>query len=171
MKIQKRQILLLVCAVVVLVFCGSSLFGAGGRTLEEREEQLSDAANGEAIEILGEITNQGYIISSIRGADGREGLAIFQPARRDRYTFMAWAWYDAGEAAWMRVPIDKVSYDYFWQNGENLSYVELTYTIDGTEQEPICLECGAVPIICIQTPDGAQDVCAVFYDEAGNVCE
>ncbi len=160
-----------ITAIVVLIaaFIGFYVYQGtmDGSDRESRSQLLSQKVVGGHIVTEAKIDK--YVISGITTDAGENGMAVFKPKGGGKYDLEK-NYLTRGKLVIYNVKIDQKSYDLFWYTGNEAVSAEVSYTVNGKKQTQTFDAAGS-PIIYSETPAGSTWVEAVYYDEAGNVCD
>jgi len=160
----------MICAAALLVyfFCAAPK----GDSVESREELLNrEISKGGDWTIAKELELDGYIISGAYSADNKAALAIFEPTGNGNYRFSTSTNRDGEEIVIGGAAINGKWYDLIWFNGAKTEYAEITYIIDGQEQETLRYDTEDMDIICCEKPEKDYSIHAAYYAADGNKYE
>lgn len=176
MKASHLSIALVAGLIFIAGIFGLSLYitygGPDGRTIESREELIAKyrEPRNEKWTIMEEREAEGYIISGLRNEEGNYVIAVFEPAKGERYKIQSWWYGEDDDVVYNKFRMNNVWYDAAWYNGdEKMEYAEIKYTIDGKDQIVKKFDITDSPIIYTETPDASSysfDI--AYYDSAGN---
>lgn len=168
----KRKWMIGLVIAVVCIAAGALFFMNAipkGDTVESREEMLNDAIfKGQGWTIQKETELDGYLISAACNADHMATLAVFKPAGDGRYELQTSTNRKQDEIIVSGTMVDGSWYDLIWFGGAQTEYAEVTYTIDGQEQEPLKFDTTQMDIICNPNPAKEYTLSVVYYDRDGN---
>lgn len=165
---------IIIITIILLAILGYGAFQyysqPDGSTLESREEILKGTPKGIEWNIAQEQEFNGYLLSSIY-ADNKSGIAVFEPIGNAKYKLVSREWRDAEDIVTSGFSIDGEWYDIIWFNGAETSSAEITYSVNGKENEPIVFDTSDMKIICVQAPAKDYSLEVKYYDDNGNVYE
>ena len=170
-----KMSLYLAVGILFVVILGVRFFqnrqSHNGSDLESRKVLVNEVEEG--MRIVEETRIQNYIISGITGANGKYGLAIFQPQGDDGYKLQSTYTKEQGEIMIGNVLIGDTDYNLFWFDQSDLDYAEITYTDNakGETLEPIQLDATTGDILYHEAPGNDYTVKVVYYDVNGNMYE
>ncbi len=171
----KKTLLMIIIAVLVIIIVGIAAFSYFGKpdgsTLESREEMLAAFPKGKDWKISIEQKLGDFIISGIYSRDGMSGIAVFEPTGNGKYKLCSREWRDSDDIVISGILIDKIWYDIVWFNGAKTDYAEITYTVDGKEQEAIRHNAKGMEIFINPAPAKDYNLHVVYYDDVGNKYE
>lgn len=165
----------IIILVAVLLFLGIATYKylsvPNGQTVESREQLLEGIPKGSEWQISTEQSVNDYIVSGIYSADGKSGIAVFEPTGNGRYKLSSREWRENDRIVISGYLFEGVWYDIVWFNGAETQYAEITYTVNGVKQEPIKHDSTNMKIFINQAPAKDYSINVVYYDNAGNVYE
>lgn len=165
----------IIISILILAFIGLSTYmylsKPDGKTIESREQLLKDMPKGSDWKISLEQEIGDYIVSGVYSSDGKSGIAVFEPIGNGKYKLSSRAWRDNSRIVISGYVFNGTWYDIVWFNGANTEYAEITYTIDGVEQNPIRHETTNMEIFIKAAPAKEYSINVVYYDAEGNIYE
>lgn len=141
-----------------------------GRTTESRTELLQDDPKNINWSIAKEQKLGDYILSGIY-SETQSGIAIFEPNGNGGYQLTSRDRRDINDIIITHHPVADEWYDIIWFNGAQTDHAELTYTIDGVEEEPLIFDTSDMQIICHPQPAKDYSLEVIYYDSEGNIYE
>lgn len=166
---KKIGIVIGILIILFLAYSAWSYFSRpDGSSVQSREELLENIPNGTKWKITKETELKNYIISGMYSADGKSGIAVFEPLGNGKYKMSSREWRENDEIIISGYIIDGTWYDLVWFNGVKTEYAEIIYTIDDVEQEPIIHDAKEMDIFINASPAKDYSISVIYYDEDGN---
>lgn len=169
---KKKSVIIMIAAIITILGYGAYRYCSqpDGSTVKSREEMLRDTPKGAEWNILQEQELEGYLLCSIDSGQ-KSGIAVFEPIDDGTYKLISKEWRKSDEIMISGLPINGVWYDLIWFDGAETKYAEITYSVDGIENDPIIFETSDMKIICSKAPAKDYTLTVKYYDNDGNVYE
>lgn len=162
----------IVFGILIILFLAYSLWSyfskPDGSSVQSREELLENIPNGTEWKIAKETEFKNYIISGMYSADGKSGIAVFEPLGNGKYKMSSREWRENDEIIISGYIIDGTWYDLVWFNGAQTEYAEIIYKIDDMEEKPIIHDAKEMDIFINEAPSNDYRISVIYYDEDGN---
>lgn len=169
----KRNYILVIVAILWIVgglFLKAS-FEEKGDTIESREALLNEAnTRGKDWTIYNETMMDQYLICTAYSTDNLSTIAVFKETKNG-YKFSTATNRDSDEIIIGGAVINGEWYDFIWFNGAKTEQAKITYTFNGTKQEPLVYQTETMPLICIKTAEKDYSIHVAYYDSEGNIYE
>ena len=166
---------LIIILVVSLLFLGVTTYKylsvPNGQTVESREQLLEGIPKGSEWQISTEQSFNDLIVSGIYSADGKSGVAIFEPTGNGKYKLSSREWRENDRIVISGYLFESIWYDVVWFNGAETQYAEITYTVNGVKQKPIIHDSTNMKIFIHEAPAEDYSINVVYYDNDGNIYE
>lgn len=166
---------LIIILVVILLFLGVTTYKylsvPNGQTVESREQLLEGIPKGSEWQISTEQSFNDLIVSGIYSADGKSGVAIFEPTGNGKYKLSSREWRENDRIVISGYLFESIWYDVVWFNGAETQYAEITYTVNGVKQKPIIHDSTNMKIFINEAPAEDYSINVVYYDNDGNIYE
>lgn len=166
---------LIIILVVILLFLGVTTFEylgvPNGQTVESREQLLEGIPKGSEWQISTEQSFNDLIVSGIYSADGKSGVAFFEPTGNGKYKLSSRECRENDRIVISGYLFESIWYDVVWFNGAETQYAEITYTVNGVKQEPIIHDSTNMKIFINEAPAKDYSINVAYYDNEGNIYE
>lgn len=163
---------IVILSILLIEVVGTSIHSKpDGYTLHSREQLLQNLPRGFDWKIAAETEINDHIVSGIYSRDNKSGIAVFMPFGEKKYKLLARQWRDDDDIIISNFVIDNVWYDVIWFNGAKTDYAEITYNINGENQETIIHNSKGMEIFLNPAPAENYGLNVVYYDNAGNKYE
>lgn len=166
-KLLSGIVAIMVCLIGISVY--HFRFVPAGNTTESRENILNTTSSkGKEWSIAEEMELDGCIISAAYSTDYKSLIAVFEPTLNGGYQFSSSTSRDGDEIIVGGAMINGNWYDLIWFNGAQTEYAEITYTVNGSQQEAFRYDTADMDLICHRNSEKEYSMNVAYYDSKGN---
>lgn len=163
---KKKAVITALIAVVCVFVIGFIAYSCAPdcTTLEEREERLNEIKSGFVIAKETEV--DGHIISAAY-SENQVCLTVFKP-EGNGYEILTNVYRDFDDIVTLIIPINGVTYDFFWLNATNIQNAQVIYTNEKGKKSPFIFDVENNEIVCSKSPFDNYTIEFFYTDINGN---